>query len=337
MTDTTNKPRLVSMPRRPPTTDTASTAEASSPAAAGGGTRERRPAPRASSPADLSARSWKVAVKSAKAQMKRDRASMAAGAFAYQWFLSLFPLIIALLGIAALVHIPLHVTENLIKGVTKALPAGAAGVLTGAISQAERHTGGALPAVVVAAVVALYSASAGMVTVEQSLDIAYQVPSDRSFLSKRLVAIALLVASAVLGGAASALIIFGSQIGSAIQGNIPIAGGTFAAAWTAVRWVVALGLISMLFSALYWLGPNRERPPWRWVTPGSLLGTVIWAVISIGFSFYTSSFGSSSYAKTYGAFAGVALLIFWLYLTGYAILAGGSVNAAFERRAAEVT
>jgi len=290
-----------------------------------------------SSPADLSGHSWKVALKSAKAQMKKDRASMAAGAFAYQWFLSLFPLIIALLGIAALVHIPQHVTVSLIKGVTKALPGGAAGVLTGAISQAQKHAGGALPAVILAAAVALWSASSGMSTVEEALDIAYQVPTDRSFLKKRLVGIVLLLSSVVLGGAASALIIFGSQIGSAIQGNIPVAGATFAAAWTAVRWVVALGLISMLFSVLYWIGPNRARPRWRWVTPGSLLGTVIWAVISIGFSFYTSSFGSTSYAKTYGAFAGVALLIFWLYLTGYAILAGGEVNAAFERRAAEVS
>lgn len=287
------------------------------------------------SPADLPARSWKVALKSAKAHMKQDRVSMTAGSFAYQWFLSLFPLVIALLGVATLVHIPQHVTVDLMKGVTKALPAGAAGVLTGAITQAEKHTSGALPAVIVAAVIALWSAASGMSTVEEALDIAYQVPTDRSYLGKRLMGIPLLVASAVLGGAASGLIIFGSQIGSAIQGNVPIAGGTFAAAWVAVRWVVALALISMLFSVLYWIAPNRERPRWRWVTPGSLLGTAIWAVISIGFSFYTSSFASTSYAKTYGAFAGVALLIFWLYLTGYAILAGAEVNAAFERRAAE--
>ncbi len=321
-----------SMPRRPPAT--AGEPEEAPPqerwARSGEPTRRR-----ASSPADLPARSWRAALKAATAESKQDRVSVAAGNFAYQWFLSLFPLVIALLGIASLAQIPQHVTVSLIKGVTKALPAGAAGVLTGAISQAKRHGGGALPAVIVAAVIALWSASAGMGTVQEGLDIAYKVPADRSYLVKRLVAIPLLASTAVLGGAASGLIVFGRQIGSAIQGFVPIEGAAFSAAWTAVRWVVALVLITLLFSVLYYLGVNRERPRWRWVSPGALLGTVIWAAISIGFSYYTSSFGNASYSKTYGAFAGVALLIFWLYLTGYAILIGGEVNAAFERRAAE--
>ena len=60
-----------------------------------------------------------------------------------------------------------------------------------------------------------------------------------------------------------------------------------------------------------------------------MVATHLWAVVSYGFSFYTSDF--SSYDKTYGAFAGVAILIFWLYLTGLAILVGGEINAARER------
>jgi membrane protein len=93
--------------------------------------------------------------------------------------------------------------------------------------------------------------------------------------------------------------------------------------------VVALALIMLLFSVLYSFAINRPRLHWRWVSPGSIIGTTIWAIISVAFSFYTSSFGS--YTKTYGALAGVAILIFWLYLTGFAILVGGEMNAAFER------
>ena len=255
--------------------------------------------------------------------------TVAAGAFAYRWFLSIFPVIIALLGVAAIVNIPHHLTVSLIRGVTKALPSGAANVITEAISNTGSRSGAAVWTTIVAGCVALWSASSGMVMVEEGLDMAYEVPSDRSFAKKRLLAIPLLLGATVLGGGASALIVFGAQLGTAIKDGAPLSATAFSIAWTVVRWVVALGLMSLLFSLLYSLAPNRVPSRWRWVSPGSVVGTAIWALVSVGFSLYTSSF--SSYDKTYGAFAGVAILIFWLYLTGLAILIGAEVNAACER------
>ncbi len=272
-------------------------------------------------------RDWAAALASSRRQMKRDRVVVAAGAFAYRWFLSLFPMVIALLATASILAIPRQVVAKLISGVAKALPSGAAGVLTSAIGAASRRGSGSWVTVAVAGLVALWSATSGMVMVEEGLDMAYEIGADRSFVQKRLVAIPLLIASAVLGGAASALVVFGPQLGRIIKGSVPIAGVAFAAGWTVLRWAVALVLINLLFSFLYWLAPN-QRARWRWASPGAVLGTALWAIVSLGFSLYTSSFGS--YAKTYGAFAGVAILIFWLFLTGIAILVGAEINAAFE-------
>lgn len=278
----------------------------------------------------LSSAEWRIALRTVRRNIKRDRVTVAAGSFAYRWFLSLFPVIIALLGVTAAIGIPERLTVDLVHGVTKALPSGAASVFTTAIRQSQHRAGGAITTIVVAGLVALWSATSGMVIVEEGLDMAFGITTDRSFFAKRLVAVPLLIAAVVLGGGASALAVFGQSIGGTLKSHVPVAGTEFAIAWTALRWVAAVLLVGLLFSVIYWLAPNRPRRRWQWVTPGALVGTLLWAAISVGFSLYNSV--SGSFVKTYGAFAGVALLIFWLYLTGIAILVGGAINAAFEQQ-----
>jgi membrane protein len=272
---------------------------------------------------------WRSAVSSAFKHLRDNRVNVAAGAFAYRWFLSLFPTIIALLAAASLVGVPHSVTVKLIKGVTTALPSGASGVFAGAIRAATSRQQGSVAAVAVASLVALWSAMSGMVVLEEGLDMAYEVRHDRSFLAKRFLAVPLLVGAVLLGGGASALVVFGPQIGRVL----PFGETAFRAGWTVLRWLVALLLINLLLSFVYWLAPNVHTA-WRWLSPGAVAGTVVWALISLGFSLYTSSFGS--YGKTYGAFAGVAILIFWLFLTGMAVLLGGELNAAFQRGRLEI-
>jgi membrane protein len=123
------------------------------------------------------------------------------------------------------------------------------------------------------------------------------------------------------------LAVFGSQLGRLIQEVVPIHGELFAATWGTVRWIVALALMNLLLSVFYFLAPNR-RSRWRWTSPGTVVATLMWALVSLVFSLYTSMFGS--FATTYGAFAGVAILIFWLFLSGYAILIGAEVDAVLE-------
>jgi membrane protein len=275
---------------------------------------------------------WRETSKRTSEQIVSHRVSMSAGSLAYHWFLAIFPAIIAILGFLSLLRIDAHGVTSLTHAIEKALPLGVAGVVRGAVPPATTRDSGSGSAVVIGLVVAIWSASGGMSALQQALDIAYGVPVDRKFLARRVRAIPLMAATLVLGGTGAALAVLGAPIGAGIEGHVPIQGTTFIVLWTTIRWAVTFVAVSGLFSIFYYAGPNRRTPRPQWMSVGGVLATSVFLSASLAFSFYVTRFGS--YGKTYGAFAGVAILIFWLYLTGLAVLVGAELNAEIERQSA---
>jgi membrane protein len=89
-------------------------------------------------------------------------------------------------------------------------------------------------------------------------------------------------------------------------------------------------LVILGLAVLYRYAPDRDKPQWRWVSPGAMTATILWVVASVGFTVYVANF--NSYDKTYGSLGGVIILLTWLYLSALMVLFGAVINAQSEKQ-----
>jgi membrane protein len=262
------------------------------------------------------------------AEAAQDRITSSAASLAFHWFLAIFPAAIAIIGVVGLVGLSAGQLRSLVHGVSVLLPVQVSQV----IDQALRNPAGGAERraeVVVGVLVALWSSVEAMAALQVALDVAYEVPSDRGFLGRRRWAVPLVAVTIILGGAAFGLLVLGDPIRALLPSSVPVATASFDAAWQVLRWAGALLLVMLLLSTYYAVGPNHGRFRWRWISAGAVAAAAGWMGASAAFSFYLDNFGHES--RTYGAFAGVAVLLLWLFLTAVAVLLGAELNCELAR------
>ena len=97
-----------------------------------------------------------------------------------------------------------------------------------------------------------------------------------------------------------------------------------------MRWPGALAVTTLIFALIYYVTPDVKHRSFKWITPGAVVGVLLWLLASVGFSLYLSNFANLN--ALYGAFTGAIVLVFWLWLTNVALLFGAELNAAIERK-----
>jgi membrane protein len=284
----------------------------------------------AEKPTQIPWRGWKQIVKRAWAEHKADNMPIIGGGVAFFGFLAIFPGLIALISIYGLVASPETVTQQ-IEDLSTQLPDEAAQLIGEQLTSIAANSGRALTVgLVVSILAALWSASGGVGNLVTAVNIAYDEVETRNFLKLRALSLGL-----TLGAVAFVIVAFGLlAVVPVVLDALPLGiVGTILA--HVVRWTLLLAMFAGSLAVVYRAAPDRDAPRFRWVSLGAVVATVLWALVSVGFSLYVDNFGS--YDKTYGTIAGVIVLMLWLYLTCYLVLLGAEINSEAEHQTAQDT
>lgn len=296
----------------------------------GGPTEDQLPGIGAGSPTQIPPAGWKQVLKRAWAENNADNMPIIAGGVAFFGFLAIFPALLALISIYGLVASREQAAQQ-VEEFTAGLPESAQELIRDQVTAITENAGSALTlSLVVSILAALWSASGGVNNLVKAVNIAYDEVETRNFVKLRALSLALTLGAVVFVVLTIGLV----AVLPVVLDALPLGGvGTVLA--EVARWAALLAVVAGSLAVLYRVAPDRDAPRFRWVSLGSVVVTVAWALVSLGFTLYVNNFGS--YDKTYGAIAGVIVLMLWLYLTCYLVLLGAEINSEAEHQTAHDT
>jgi membrane protein len=266
---------------------------------------------------------WKELIVRTVRDTLSDDAQGLAAQLSYYFFLSLFPTLLCLIALASL--FPL---QNLVDDMTgllgPVLPAEALEVIREQMLKIADSDDTALLSFGLLA--ALWSSSAAMGAVVHAMNRAYDIDDQRPWWRIRLLAIVLTIGLAFFILVSLTLVLAGPQMADYATYWLGMP-HVWAWIWKVAQWPLVFVLVSTGIGLIYYFAPDAEQD-WVWITPGSLLATVLWLMASLGFRYYVVTFGD--YSETYGAVGGIIVVLLWFYLSALAILVGAELNAEIE-------
>lgn len=277
----------------------------------------------AETPAEIPAAGWKDIAYRLKDEIAADRVGLIAAGVAFYGLLALFPAITALIAISGLLVEPNEIVAQL-QSLSGVMPEEVITIITKqATAVAGSREGGLGLAAILGILVALYSASKGMASLMQGINVAYDEDEERGFFKLKLVTFALTIFLMI-----GLLIALLSTLGLPALLAFVDLGQMVELVITGCLWLGLVALTILGLSVLYRYAPSRDAPEWKWASVGAVTGCLMWIVASAGFAFYVSNFGS--YNESFGTLAGVIVLLMWFWISAFIILLGAELNAELE-------
>ena len=242
---------------------------------------------------------------------------------AYYFFFALFPALLALISLAS--FFPVHnLVDEVIAMLGRMAPDEVITIVRDQLVKISNTNAGGL--LTLAFVFTLWSSSAAVVSMCSTLNAAYDITESRPWWKVRLIAIGLTVGLAFFILVSMTLVVAGPTLAERVAEAMRL-GPVFEWTWKILQWPLVFALVASAIALIYYFAPDAEQD-WVWITPGSVLATALWVIISLGFKLYLTYFGN--YTETYGLIGGVMVLMLWFYLSGIAVLTGAELNAEIE-------
>ena len=277
------------------------------------------------SPIRIPARDWLRILRRAARHVLSDRLQVQSAGISFFAVLSIAPLLVTALSVYGALHTPEQVIAQL-SGIAGALPDPLEPVVADqlvSITEASTHV--LTVRGLAGLAIALWTATTAATYLVDALTLAYHEEETRSFLRRSGLALVIVLGGALVLGAVIAL---GGMLARALDGAPDLIDG----AGHLLVWPSLAILMIGVLDVLYRFGPDRKEARWRWISGGAVMATVLWLVVSGGFFAYVQTLGD--YESTYGSLAGVAISMFWVWVTVFLVIVGAAVNAEAERQTA---
>jgi membrane protein len=246
---------------------------------------------------------------------------------AFEFLFALVPLLLFMLTVFGLfASRSLELRSDLLDYFHDFLPGMAFALLRSAVIGLATNAGGGKLALGI--VIALWFASGGIHSMISSLNSAYHVAESRPWWKVRVISLALTLLLSVLLLSATFLLLVSSHFLDWLGAELGLH-QTVVAIGIGLQWPAAVVFVLLSYSLIYYFGPDLHDRRWRWLTPGTAFGAFLWLLASVAFRVYLHFF--NTYDASYGSLGAVMILLVWLYVTGFAFLLGGEINAEIGR------